>query len=430
MGIENLHLTWLQKTRLFEKGGGGSSGKMEWPGYMQTLHEFWLTEFNLLIPLVTNPYTGLVAYDPSTYLTAIETQMTNLITYYDSIGTTLTTAKTSWETLASAVQVKLDALFIAAPTATFTAATKTDWETLVTAVSAKLDALLLSAGATAAITAAKTAWETLVTAVQVKLDALLLGSATSAFLTTAQSQLSGAVVAALDEDTIGRFEAGMRDINAVQTSSFVLGKAALYARVGLDLSKMTGAMRLQTIIDRNRGVVEGSIQLFDETQKVIAARNAEIVKTSFQLFAETQKIVLARDTGISEGSFRLFDEISKFGMTRLALTSTYLDKAKIDIVAKKEQLDKQADLDLEEARWPFFEFQQAGNLLGSIGTTGASSAINKPNPAASAVGGVVTGAVSGAMIGGMATSWTGPGAIIGGVVGAVVGGIGGYLAAQ
>jgi len=411
-------------------GGGGSSGRMEWPGYMQTQHQTWLTTMNGLMT-TTNPYTGVLAYDPTAHISAIETQMTNLIAFYDSVGTTLTTTKASWETLASAVQVKLDALFLSAPTTTFTSTAKTDWETLVAAIAAKLDLLLLSAPTTAAIAAAKTAWETLVVAVQVKLDALLLSTPTSTFLTTAQSELSGAVVAALDADTIGRFEAGMRDINAVQTSSFVLGKAALYARVGLDLSKMTGAMRLQTIIDRNRGVVEGSVRLFDETQKIIAARNAEVVKGSFQLFNEVQKTVLARDVAISEGSFRLFDQIEKFALSRAALTSAYMDKGKIAIVAEKERLDRQVDLDLSEATWPFYMYQQAGNLLGSIGAGGgAAAAINKPNPTASAVGGVITGAVSGAMIGGMATSWTGPGAIIGGVVGAVVGGIGGYLSAQ
>ena len=322
MGIKELNLTWLQKMGLYEKGGGGgSSGKMEWPGYMMTQHEIWLTEFNTLIP-VTNPYTGVLAYDPSTYVTAIEGQMTSLIAFYDGIGTTLATTKTSWETIAAAVQVKI--------------------------------------------------------------DALLLGAATSAFLTTAQNELSGAVVAALDADTIGRFEAGMRDINAVQTSSFVLGKAALYARVGLDLSKLTGAMRLQTIMDRNRGIVDGSFQLFGQTIQFAAAR--------------------------------------------ASLVQLYVEKSRIQLVAKKEQVDRQIDLDLEEARWPFFEYQQAGNLLGSIGGGGASaSPIGKPNPIASTLGGAMAGAGAGAMVGSVVP---GIGTAVGAIAGAIVGGIGGYFSSQ
>lgn len=295
------------------KGGGGSSGKMEWPGYMQTQHQTWLTAMDGLMT-TTNPYTGLLAYDPATYIAAIETQMTNLITLYDSIGTTLATAKTAWEGIAVTVQAKL--------------------------------------------------------------DTLLLGSATAAFLASAQSELSGAVVAALDADTIGRFEAGMRDINAVQTSSFVLGKAALYARVGIELSRLTGEMRLKTIADRNRGVIEGS--------------------------------------------FQLFDGIGKFAASRLALVTLYLDKCKVDIIAKKEQNERQLDLDVEEARWPFYLYQQAGNLLGSIGSGGgAASAINKPNPAASALGGMMAGAAAGSV--------AGP---YGAIIGAVIGGVGGYLSAS
>ena len=303
------------------KGGGGSSGKMEWPGYMQTQHQTWLTTMNGLMT-TANPYTGLLAYDPATYISAIETQMTNLIAFYDSIGTTLTTTKTSWETLAAAVQVKIDALLLSTPT--------------------------------------------------------------SAFLTSAQNELSGAVVAALDADTIGRFEAGMRDINAVQTSSFVLGKAALYTRVGTELTKLTGAMRLQTIIDRNRGIVEGS--------------------------------------------FNLFSHVEAVASSRMALVNAYLEKCRLDIIAKKEQLDKQTDLDISEAQWPFFLYQQAGNLLGSIGSGGgAASAISKPNPVASTLGGAMAGAGAGAMIGSVVP---GIGTAVGAIAGAVIGGIGGYFSSQ
>ncbi len=313
MGIEDLNLTWLEKTRLYEGGGGGSSGRMEWPGYMQARHEEWLNEMQAYIP-ATNPYLGVSAYVPDTYIAAIETQMTNLIALYDSIGTTLATAKTAWEGIATAVQVKLDTLLLSTPTSTF--------------------------------------------------------------LTLAQAELSGAVVAALDADTIGRFEAGMRDINAVQSSSFTLGKATLYSRVGLELTRLTGEMRLKAITDRNRGVVEGS--------------------------------------------FQLLGQIAGFAAGRMALVSTYMDKCKLDIIAKKEQLDRQVDLDLEEARWPFFEWQQAGTLLGAIGGPGMGS-ISKPNPTASTLGGAVTGAAAGYQM---------SGSYYGAAAGAIIGGLGGYLSSR
>lgn len=258
-------------------GGGGSSGKSDWPDYMKEHHHAFLGEIDSIIP-ATNPYTGVVAYDPASVLSALASSLSSFVTFYASIGNTLTTCKAAW----------------------------------------------------------------------------------SGWLTTTSTDLNAALVAELDTRGVPEFEAGMRDINAVQTSSFVLGKAMLYARVGLEAAKLA-------LLNTN--------QAMDMTMKY-----GEILRNQF---------------------------------------SAQMDYSKIVIIAGKEKADRQVELDVEEAKWVFFNYREAGALLGSIGSSAAMQSSAKPNPAASALGGAMAGAAAGAAFG-----------PYGAIAGAVIGGVGGYLSAS
>lgn len=258
-------------------GGGGSSGKSDWPEYMKTQHQTWLGEMDAIVPS-TNPYTGVVAYDPTTVIQNLDTYLTNYKGFHTAIGLTLTAFKTMW----------------------------------------------------------------------------------SGWLTTMGSTLGASVVADLDANAIPVFESGMSDINAVQTSSFVLGKANIYARSALETAKLA-------LLNTNQAV--------DLTMKY-----GEQLRTRF---------------------------LTELEFTRLV------------IIAYKEKADRQVELDLEEAKWIFFNYREAGALLGSIGSSAAMQSSAKPNPLASALGGAATGAAAGAAFGG-----------VGAVAGAVIGGIGGYLSAS
>lgn len=54
---------------------GGSSGKVEYPDYMQTKHEDWLDEMDTFISAATNPYTSATAYSPDTALSENATKI-------------------------------------------------------------------------------------------------------------------------------------------------------------------------------------------------------------------------------------------------------------------------------------------------------------------------------------------------------------------
>lgn len=269
-------------------GGGGSSGKSDWPDYMKTMHGSWLTAFDVLIP-VTNPYLGVVAYDPTTPLADLATALTAFKAYYTSVGLNLTAFKSVW----------------------------------------------------------------------------------SGWLTTVSSGLTAALTAALDINGIPEFEAGMRDINAVQTSSFVLGKSMLYARVGLEAAQLA---------------LQNTNQAVDLTMKYGEHLRAQFV--------------------------------------------AQWDYAKFVIIALKEQKDMQIQLDVDEAKWPFFEYREAGALLGSIGSSAAMQSSAKPNPTASALGGAMAGAGVGAAIGSAGPQVGVGGTLWGAAIGAIIGGIGGYFASQ
>lgn len=77
-------------SHVFAKGGGGGSGQVSYPEYMETQHETWLDEIAVLITSIVDesPYEAAVAYDPDTDLansTAIITGFNNLITGIDKL---------------------------------------------------------------------------------------------------------------------------------------------------------------------------------------------------------------------------------------------------------------------------------------------------------------------------------------------------------
>jgi hypothetical protein len=266
-------------------GGSSSSGKKDWPDYMKTIHGLWLDEVDAIVP-ITNPYTGLVSYDPATVISNLSTSLTNFVGYYSSIGNTLSTFKSAWS----------DQLAIVA------------------------------------------------------------------------SNVTPDIVAELDISKVLKFEGEMRDINAVQTSSFGLGKSMLYAKAGLEAAKLT-------LI--NTAEVMSSIMSYGEQLR------------------------------------KQFTDVISY--------------SKIVAIAYKEQHDFQVDIDAEEVKWPLYGYREAGALLGSIGSAAVGMSKAKPNKGLSAAGGAVSGAVTGAYIGSV---YPGIGTVVGAVVGAIIGGIGGYLSAQ
>jgi hypothetical protein len=139
----------------------------------------------------------------------------------------------------------------------------------------------------------------------------------------------------IDTDTIPSFEAGMRDINAVQTTSFIIGKAILYARkdeqVAQYLADLSGRFRQQTI----------------EQRRLLATHYVEVLR--------------------------------------------------LGIVAMKEHHDEYMEFETAAAKWDLEMYSYGGNMLAAIGGARAPG-IAKPSRTQSAIGGAMAGAAVGTAI--------------------------------
>jgi hypothetical protein len=165
--------------------------------------------------------------------------------------------------------------------------------------------------------------------------------------------------------SVARYEAGMRSIGAVQTSSFVIGKAMMLAR----------------------------------KDEQVARYSAELNLNAFNRFPEYYKMAYAM---IMEGY-------------------------KLQIIAKKEQANDDLEYDVKTVTWSLDLYHYGQNMLSALGSGGSSNNPTRPSKTQTAIGGALSGAATGAMIGSAGPQASVGGTVWGAVIGAVVGGVGGYM---
>ena len=175
-----------------------------------------------------------------------------------------------------------------------------------------------------------------------------------------------------------RFLAGMRNINAVLSSAFVIGQAAI-AQDKLDkVAKFQSDMELQVISKR---------------VEVIQAIAAEMMRLKLQ----------------------------KLEFNR-AIAAMTLDYARLVISAKEDEYVETKSAAIEALKWPLEKYKYGANLLAGITGGVSGTAAAEGSKSARIIGSALSGAAAGAMIG-AATIGGGGGEGIGAVLGAVLGGI-------
>lgn len=297
----------------FKGGGGSSSGKIGFPGYMEKIHGKWLdtTDTDDLILSMTDamntahgnsPWDSITAYDPDSDIAAWETAMTNfrnVLTGLDDV---------------------------------------VDWGALYTQADASIDGVV------------------------------------EADIVQSVSDFADQIDDEIESKVLPRFRRGMQDINAVVSSAYPVGAALIEAFRNREVAKYGSSVRL-SLMDKKSTLIMGG------TEQMI-----------------------------------------KMYLRRIGLEDTYaksiVESNRIKIVAKGEQLSKDAQYDESDALWDLEVFQYGGNLLGAIG-----SGVVKPSKGAStaqsAIGGAMSGAVAGAMVGAEMGASGGPiGAVVGGLLGA------------
>jgi len=261
---------------LCKGGGGGGSGKIEYPAHITTWHGNVLGDGSgvageltmddaMVAALGDSPWVGQAAYDP-------DADLVNLLAAPDTLQTlvTLLSTGTSLDTLISNV---LDEARI---------------DDAVTEYTADLDAHFLA-------------------------------------------------------NVVPRFEAGMRDINAVSSSAFAIGRAILEENQDRQVARFSADLHNKAFSD--------------DAIKVIGLK------------LEYQRIV---STMLVEGY-------------------------RMKIVAKKEQTDTDMKIDELDAKWDLDVFQHGANLLAAPGGGTSNPNAKGPSSTQSVMGGAMSGAATGMM---------------------------------
>ncbi len=339
-------------------GGGGDSYPpnpnhiIQYAAYVQSWHQTWLGDVDTYIDTAraNNPYSSAAAYDPDTdidgMLAALNAFCNAILSFHDS------------ELDISAVSTAFNN---AKDVTAFNPVTTIG--TNISSVKSMLDATLL--------------------------DDSAISSAASAF---------GAIVHADTEaKVIPTFEAGMRDINAVMSSAYVVGLALIAAEEARNVAKFTSDLKLAQWSDRNKILANMSVTLLDAQFKVHQA-NMQLAEMLGKFFIQ----------GVEY---------------KRALTQSLVDALRMKIVAKKEETDENLRIQAARRKWELKLTQYAASMLGSAGG-GHAVAQGTGERSGSTVSSVLGGVMAGASIGSMFNEVTGGnwgsigGAVLGGVAGA------------
>jgi hypothetical protein len=195
---------------------------------------------------------------------------------------------------------------------------------------------------------------------------------------TAIDNLVSAHATELSDDIIQnadpRFSAGMRDINSVISSSFVIGRSLMESARTKAISKYDAGLRAQMI---------------------------QIAASRWQTHLEWNKQVVLN-----------YAEIMKFYFS----TAMDLDNHNLTMIVK-------------DRLWPFTVLDYERACLGVLqGATNANSEVAGASQTQKVIGGALTGAAGGAMIGATTGGAFGlPGAVVGGIAGGLLGAASGFL---
>jgi len=167
---------------------------------------------------------------------------------------------------------------------------------------------------------------------------------------------------------------GMADINAVVGSQFVIGMALIESNITQEVNRFERELRIR--LKEHRG------NLIDSAVKIMAQ-------------------MLQVNIGAEMNATRLQAEV-----------------VRLRIVAQKEQIDRDLEIDALDATWDLHVFRFGSNLLGVLGGNTMPN-IKQPSTVQSVLGGAVSGAAAGAQLTG--------GNPVGVGIGALAGGISGFL---
>lgn len=195
------------------------------------------------------------------------------------------------------------------------------------------------------------------------LDAIITDVLSDARIDDAVDEFSDDLDARYDAEVLPKFNAGMRDIGAVVSSAFAIGRAVIAEGQTREVAKYSAGLHLKAFGDD--------------------------ALTLIGLKLEYQK----------------------------AVSHMIVEINRMEIVALKEETDTNIKLGEANALWDLELFQYGSNALASIGGGTVQPKVKEPSTARSVIGGAMSGAAAGGMVGGMNPLAIGAGAVLGGAMG-------------
>lgn len=345
-------------------GGGSATNASDYPSYIKDTHHNWLKgdavdsgdemTYSIVDLMNTaqgaggNPYEGETAFDPNAALTLTT----------NSPLERMSTRFTTTQTLIDAIDADVDwGGFIDYAATKYAKFSDIDFlDSLSTAISGLLS-VVESALSSTAITNLVTAFE------------------------------NNKKVRFLRDQSL--FTAGMADVNAVHTSSFMIGLA------------------LQQIEFSN------SVDQYE--REVKASIYSNIVQSGIDSYMKANVVRMQNKDAMLLDGARVMVGLETFkGQMSTQLVQLKAEVERLIIIAKQEQTNRQLDIDVDEGEWDLKVYQYGANLLASA-AGGVIHKGAKTSDAQSALGGALAGASIGSQVGG--TTGAGIGAVAGGILG-------------
>jgi hypothetical protein len=333
-------------------GGGGQSGTVAFPGYLQDTQDNWLKNApidypahdemdNSIVDLMNtahgaggNPYTGEEAFDPNAALSLVATSPLG------KIDTQFTAGKAIFDAI---VPIMNWGGYVDAAVGKFSSFDDIDFlDSLDTAISGLL-AAVESALSSSSITDMVTAFE------------------------------NNKKVRFLRD--VGIWNAGMADINAVHTSSFIIGQA------------------LQQIEFSNS---------VDQYEREIKANvYTRIIQAGIDAYVKAETLrVHNKDNILIQGPDAMSKLESLKGQLQSQLIQMKAEIERLSIVAMKENTDRQLGIDVDDAKWDMEVYMYGSNVMASIsGATAGRMGETGVSTGQSVLGGAFAGASIGASMG-------------------------------
>lgn len=407
-------------------GGGSSSGKSDYPTYMKEWHAELLgnpaplsgVASSIAAAAQLSPYHNEVAYNPDLAISAFETDVASLRALVTALS-----PSTNWLTYRALPNIIGFSPSVHTPVAVGT------FDTPATVAALSTTPTITDISALMPLTN--------ISDIDAEIAALVAAN---------DAEIDDKVLS----DILPRFMAGMRDINAVHSSAFTIGRAIIEAfalrdknKVGADLrlmgAKEKNALRLQynqQLIEKARALVmrdQASAEVTLSGDRNNLARGDLVLRREDFMLRQKEvnikakyenarlemvfnELMLKREELIS-GNVR---DIMQLVLSQLEYSKTVahygIESNRIKTLIKREEQESQLEYASKDALWYLELYTYGANMLAAISGAATTTKGGGPSKAQSAIGGGLSGAAAGAMMGSVV-----PG--VGTVVGAVAGGL-------